>query len=148
MSCFRCRKPIHDTYREPYDYDKIAKITADQPEAAHIEIWIQDETSVGQKGKVVAMWAEKGSSPRAVVHGGFKSAFLFGAFCPEHGYRIGLPAPGIWREAFNSDTYDGFPDLSAAGNCGHVEAGGPPLDGFPQSAGIVIPANGAVAFIR
>jgi len=136
-----------DKFKEEFPA-KIAKITADRPEAAHIEIWVQDETRVGQKGKVVARWAEKGSSPRAVVHGGFKSAFLFGAFCPEHGYRIGLPAPGIWREAFNSDTYDGFPDLSAAGNCGHVEAGGPPLDGFPQSAGIVIPANGAVAFIR
>ena len=67
---------------------------------------------------------------------------------PKHGYRIGLPGAGIWREVFNSDAHDGFPNPATVGNGGHVEANGPPLDGFGQSAQIVIPANGAVAFIR
>ena len=103
-----CR-PIHhktdqaaqDKFKEEFPA-KIAKITADHPEAAHIEIWVQDETRVGQKGKVVAMWAEKGSSPRAVVHGGFKSAFLFGAFCPERDTGAAIVVESVSTEAMNA----------------------------------------------
>ena len=67
---------------------------------------------------------------------------------PKHGYRIGLPGAGIWREVFNSDAYDWFPNPATVGNGGQVEANGAPLDGFGQSAQIIIPANGAVAFVR
>ena len=103
-----CR-PIHhktdqaaqDKFKEEFPA-KIAKITADRPEAAHIEIWVQDETRVGQKGKVVARWAEKGSSPRAVVHGGFKSAFLFGAFCPERDTGAAIVVESVSTEAMNA----------------------------------------------
>ena len=67
---------------------------------------------------------------------------------PKHEYRIGLPAPGIWREVFNSDAYDYFPNPAAVGNGGQVETEGGPLDGFEQSAWITVPANGAVVFVR
>jgi 1,4-alpha-glucan branching enzyme len=65
---------------------------------------------------------------------------------PKSGYRVGFPQRGRWRELFNSDFYDGFPNRAAAGNGGSVEADGPPLDGFGQSAALTIPANGALFF--
>jgi transposase len=103
-----CR-PIHhktdqaaqDKFMEEFP-SKIAKITADHPKAAHIEIWVQDETRVGQKGKVTSRWAEKGSSPRAVVHGGFQSAWLFGAFCPERDAGAAIVVDSVSTEAMNA----------------------------------------------
>ena len=50
----------------------------------------------------------------------------------------------MWREAFNSDVYDGWPNPAAAGNGGRIEVSGPPRDGMPYSASVVIPANSIV----
>jgi 1,4-alpha-glucan branching enzyme len=61
-------------------------------------------------------------------------------------YQIGFPRRGRWREIFNSDVYDHFPNPWAAGNGGAIEASGPPMHGFEQSAAITIPANGIVVF--
>ncbi|MBV8104888.1 MAG: alpha amylase C-terminal domain-containing protein [Hyphomicrobiales bacterium] len=66
---------------------------------------------------------------------------------PKFSYGVGLPRAGRWVELFNSDVYDGFPNPAAIGNGGAVEATGPPLDGFAQSAAITIPPNGAL-FLR
>jgi 1,4-alpha-glucan branching enzyme len=63
---------------------------------------------------------------------------------PKQGYGIGLPRRGRWMELFNSDFYDGFPNSNAVGNGGGVDADGPSLDGFDQSALITIPGNGAL----
>ena len=67
---------------------------------------------------------------------------------PKHRYQIGLPVSGIWREVFNSDAYDGFPNPGTVGNGGQVATQGGPLDGFAQSAWITIPATGALVFVR
>src|SRR5436309_1488649 len=51
------------------------------------------------------------------------------------GYRIGFPSGGFWREVFNSDVYDGFPNPRATGNGGGVRAEtGFGWDGMPASA--------------
>jgi 1,4-alpha-glucan branching enzyme len=63
-------------------------------------------------------------------------------------YRVGMPGPGVWREAFNSDTYDNFPNPWVAGNGGSVVADGPPMHELPSSAAIVIPANSVLVFAR
>jgi 1,4-alpha-glucan branching enzyme len=56
---------------------------------------------------------------------------------PRHGYRIGLPAAGRWREIFNSDALDyGGAGL---GNLGAVEAGRTASHGFPASASLTLP---------
>src|SRR5262249_48806685 len=34
------------------------------------------------------------------------------------GYRIGVPSAGTWREVFNSDGYEAFPNRQAVGNAG------------------------------
>jgi 1,4-alpha-glucan branching enzyme len=67
---------------------------------------------------------------------------------PKHGYAIGLPFAGTWREAFNSDAYDTFPNPSTVGNGGSIQAEGPPLDGFPTSATLTLPANGTLLLLR
>ncbi len=67
---------------------------------------------------------------------------------PKHGYAIGLPFAGTWREAFNSDAYDGFPNPWTVGNGGSIQAEGPPLDGFPASATLTLPANGTLLLLR
>ncbi|HUI64291.1 MAG TPA: alpha-amylase family glycosyl hydrolase [Bacteroidota bacterium] len=63
-------------------------------------------------------------------------------------YQVGFPCGGRWREAFNSDAYDNWPNPSVTGNAGSVEASGPPLHGLPNSASVTIPANGFVVFER
>jgi 1,4-alpha-glucan branching enzyme len=67
---------------------------------------------------------------------------------PKRGYGIGLPFAGAWREIFNSDVYDAFPNPAPVGNGGIVEASGPPLDGFAASALMILPPNGALVLAR
>jgi 1,4-alpha-glucan branching enzyme len=62
------------------------------------------------------------------------------------GYDLGFPIAGYWREVFNSDYYDNFPNPQVAGNGGGIWANGGPMHGFVASASIVIPANGVVVF--
>ena len=65
------------------------------------------------------------------------------------GYRVGFPSGGVWRELFNSDVYDRFPNPNAVGNDGAVTAdAGFGWDGMPASAAIALPANGFIVFGR
>jgi 1,4-alpha-glucan branching enzyme len=64
------------------------------------------------------------------------------------GYRTGFPSGGEWRELFNSDAYDRFPNSNAVGNGGRVVADGSGWDGLPASAAITLPANGFIVFGR
>jgi 1,4-alpha-glucan branching enzyme len=63
-------------------------------------------------------------------------------------YPIGFPLGGYWQEVFNSDVYDNWVNPMTAGNGGGITVSGPPMQGFPASAGIVIPANGFLVFAR
>jgi 1,4-alpha-glucan branching enzyme len=67
---------------------------------------------------------------------------------PKFGYSIGLPCSGMWREIFNSDDYDGFPNAGIVGNGGYVWAGGGPSDGFAASAAMTLPPNGIIVLGR
>jgi 1,4-alpha-glucan branching enzyme len=64
------------------------------------------------------------------------------------GYRIGFPGGGFWREIFNSDFYEQFPNPGTTGNNGGITAEEVPWDGMPASAEITLPANGFVVFSR
>ncbi|MBP7778257.1 MAG: 1,4-alpha-glucan branching protein GlgB [Acidobacteria bacterium] len=59
---------------------------------------------------------------------------------PRHGYRIGVPSGGCWRERLNSDAtpYGG----SGAGNGGAVVAGDQPHHGHPHVLTLVVPPLG------
>jgi 1,4-alpha-glucan branching enzyme len=63
---------------------------------------------------------------------------------PRHNYRVGVPVPGIWVEALNSDAadYGG----SGQGNLGAVEAAPAPYHGRPCSLNLTAPPLGAVFF--
>jgi hypothetical protein len=61
----------------------IEEIQAKHPEATALEVWFQDEARVGQKGTLTRRWAARGSRPRAIRDHRFKSAYLFGAVCPD-----------------------------------------------------------------
>ena len=63
-----------------------------------------------------------------------------------HGYELGMPQPGRWREVFNSDWYDHWPNPWVAGNAGAIEAAGPGRHGFAWSATLTIPANSLLVF--
>jgi 1,4-alpha-glucan branching enzyme len=63
-------------------------------------------------------------------------------------YTLGLPQPGRWREVFNSDVYDHFPNAWVHGNTGGVTADGPPRHDFAQSADLTIPANSVLVLAR
>ncbi|GIE95082.1 1,4-alpha-glucan branching enzyme [Paractinoplanes rishiriensis] len=65
-----------------------------------------------------------------------------------YGYELGLPQPGRWREAFNTDWYDHWPNPWVAGNGGSVRADRPGRHGFAQSAALTIPANGLLVFVN
>ena len=55
--------------------------------------------------------------------------------------------PGRWREVFNSDYFEGFPNPGVVGNGGFIDASGPPTAEMPYSATIVVPANGVLVFV-
>jgi 1,4-alpha-glucan branching enzyme len=61
---------------------------------------------------------------------------------PRHGYRIGVPLGGGWREIFNSDSahYGG----SNVGNAGRVEAAAFGAHGQPHSVELVLPPLGTI----
>jgi 1,4-alpha-glucan branching enzyme len=61
---------------------------------------------------------------------------------PRHGYRIGVPGPGAYREVLNSDAsvYGG----SNMGNAGRVEAAAEPSHGFDSVLCLTLPPLGFV----
>ncbi len=61
---------------------------------------------------------------------------------PHHGYRIGLPRPGRWRELVNTDAsdYGGSGD----GNLGSIDAIDVPWHGMPASAVLTLPPLAAL----
>ena len=68
-------------------------IRAKLPDGVAIELWWQDEARVGQKNKITRRWAPRGSRPRAPHDQRTKSAYIFGAICPERGVGAALVLP-------------------------------------------------------
>ena len=63
---------------------------------------------------------------------------------PRHGYRLGVPRAGRWRERFNSDArdYGG----SGLGNAGEVHAAPEPAHGHPASLRLLLPPLATLIF--
>ncbi|WP_428332612.1 IS630 family transposase [Novosphingobium sp.] len=72
---------------------ELAKVRAGLPKRTRIEIWFQDEARIGQKNKITRRWALRGTRPSAPHDQRTKSAYIFGAICPEHGKAAGLVLP-------------------------------------------------------
>jgi len=71
----------------------LAAIRAGLPANTEIELWWQDEARIGQKNKITRRWARRGSRPRAALDLRTKSAYIFGAICPERGVGAALILP-------------------------------------------------------
>jgi 1,4-alpha-glucan branching enzyme len=61
---------------------------------------------------------------------------------PREGYRVGLPLPGDWTEALNTDS--AFYGGSGVGNMGAVQAEEQPWHDQPYSARVTVPPLGVV----
>ena len=61
--------------------------------ATPIELWWQDEARIGQKNKITRRWAKRGTRPRAPHDQRTKSAYIFGAICPDRGVGAALVLP-------------------------------------------------------
>ncbi len=90
-------------------------------------------------------WIDANDSQQSVVaflRRGEKPGELILAVCnftsvPRHGYRVGVPQGGFWKELLNSDApaYWG----SGIGNLGGVNAEEAPVHGRPYSLGLTLP---------
>jgi hypothetical protein len=58
-----------------------------------IELWCQDETRVGQKGRRTHSWAPTGSRPPVPRDTRYENADIFGACCPARDCAVGLILP-------------------------------------------------------
>ena len=54
-----------------------------------IEIWVQDESRVGQQGMLSRVWARKGTRPRIPRDRRFGYCYLFSAACPDRELAVG-----------------------------------------------------------
>jgi 1,4-alpha-glucan branching enzyme len=111
---------------------------------------ITSETPMGATllpdGATFRAWAPR--ARQVYVNGDGQDVVIAGSLREQtwHGYRIGFPRAGHWREVFNTDAYDNWVNPIVAGNGGAIEAVPTPMHGFVASAEIVIPANGVVIF--
>ena len=58
-----------------------------------VDIWVQDESRIGQQGSLCRIWAPTGSRPRKVKQQQFISAYIYGAACARSGDSFGLILP-------------------------------------------------------
>jgi hypothetical protein len=65
------------------------------------EIWFEDEARIGQKGRVTYRWYQRGERPRMRKDQGYRSAYLFGAVCPERDTGVALVLPRASTEGMN-----------------------------------------------
>jgi len=79
----------------------VTAIAAAHPEAERFEIWFLDESRVGQKGRLTRRWYAKGHRPRGVRDHRFRSAWVFGAVCPERDTGEALVTTHVSTAAMN-----------------------------------------------
>ena len=65
----------------------------DKIELSSVDIWLQDETRVGQQGSLTRIWAPKGTRPRKVKQKQFISTYIYGSACAATGESFGLALP-------------------------------------------------------
>ena len=71
------------------------------PRSRAPRIWFQDEARVGQKGRITRCWHQRGERPRMVKDQGYRSAYIFGAVCPERDTGVALVLQRASTEGMN-----------------------------------------------
>lgn len=67
-----------------------------------LELWFTDESRVGQKGRLTRVWHAKGHRPEGLRDHRFRSAWIFGAVCPERDTGEALVCPHIGTASMNA----------------------------------------------
>ncbi|MFZ5746953.1 MAG: IS630 family transposase [Pseudomonadota bacterium] len=80
---------------------ELDKVRASLPRGTPIEIWFQDEARIGQKNKITRRWEKRGTRPSAPHDQRTKSAYIFGAICPQEGKAAGLVLPFCNTDTMN-----------------------------------------------
>ena len=108
-----------------------------------VAVWFQDEARVGQQGTLTRVWAERGSSPRAVRQTEYKWGYVFGAVNPLTGQSSALISPTV-----NTRLMSAHLRMIAeeAGEQTHVVL---VLDGagWHKAKGLVVPASMTLLFL-
>lgn len=103
-----------------------------------LEIWWQDEARVGQQGTLTHVWAEQGSRPRAPRDQRHRSAYLFGAVCPDRCTGAALVLPCVSAEAMNAHLAEISTQIAAGAHAVLILDGA----GWHQSGGrLRVPEN-------
>lgn len=66
------------------------------------ELWFTDESRVGQKGRLTRVWHTKGDRPEGLRDHRFRSAWIFGAVCPERDTGEALVCTHIGTASMNA----------------------------------------------
>ena len=61
--------------------------------SSYVDIWLQDETRVGQQGSLTRILVPKGTRPRKVKQQQFISTYIYGSACAATGEAFGLVLP-------------------------------------------------------
>lgn len=64
-------------------------------------MWFLDEARVGQKGRMTRRWFLRGQRPRMVKDLRYRSAYIFGAVCPERDTGVALVLPEVSTTGMN-----------------------------------------------
>jgi transposase len=72
-----------------------------------VQLWCQDEARVGQKGRGVRAWFERGIRPEGVIDHRYASAWLYAAIRPGTDEAFALVLPEVSTEAMQA-FLDGF----------------------------------------
>ncbi len=102
-----------------------------------LDIWVQDESRIGQQGSLTRIWAPKGTRPKKVKQGQFIYSYIYGASCPKTGESFGLILP-----ATNTDCMQVYLNaLSKQIKKGRHIALIVDNAGWHKSKGLIIPQN-------
>lgn len=62
-------------------------------------MWFQDESRVGQQGRLTRVWSEKGKRVRINKDVGFKCNYIYGAICPDRDTGEAIVIDAVSKEA-------------------------------------------------
>lgn len=95
----RCQGTIDVQKNFPARLKEIAQAVA--PEKT-VEVWFTDESRVGQKGRLTRVWHARGHRPEGLRDHRFRSAWIFGAVCPERDTGEALVCTHIGTRSMNA----------------------------------------------
>ena len=111
--------------------------TKNKYENKSIEVWFQDETRFGQKGRLTKIWAETNTRPIKINQNEHKSAYLFGAVNPITGNSHGLIVSTVSTDLMNLFLAQISKKMSRWKHCVLIVDGA----GWHRSDDILVPKN-------